>query len=165
MLALAGFWQKTHIKKEDFPVVINKEDHDPKDGVDIPNIIGVYSICFSFLVTIPTCYFPLRQQLSMLLFGKEEFSKRANYIMTPIIVLSTFIIAYEFRDIAIIMSIIGGLTGVTIDYGIPTFCFVMLRPYPWHHFQNISRIIIFGLVCLCGYVGVGFAFYDAVIYF
>ena len=51
--------------------------------------------------------------------------------MTTLIVIFTWAIANAFPFIDKIMSIIGGLTAVTIDYGIPTYCFVMLRPYKW----------------------------------
>ena len=57
------------------------------------------------------------------------------------------------------MSILGGLCAVTLDYGIPTFCFVRLSKKAWTAPENLSRILFFGFLNLAGFVGVGITVY------
>ena len=95
----------------------------------------------------------------MLIFGKEEFSQKANVIMTTTFVALTWFIAYIFPKVDQIMSILGGLCAVTLDYGIPTFCFVKMSKYAWTAPPNIFRILFFGFLNLSGFVGVGVTIY------
>jgi hypothetical protein len=60
IIAQAGFWSMKYVEKKKFPKVINMIQTEKGDPVDIPNIIGCFAIVGSFLVTIPTIYFPLR---------------------------------------------------------------------------------------------------------
>ena len=48
-----------NIKKDKFPKIIVVIEG--KETVDVANIIGVIAVVGSFLVTVPCCYFPLRQ--------------------------------------------------------------------------------------------------------
>ena len=57
------------------------------------------------------------------------------------------------------MAILGGLCAVTLDYGIPTFCFVSLSKKAWTAPPNLLRVLVFGTLNLSGFVGVGVTVY------
>ena len=97
--------------------------------------------------------------MCMLAFGKEEFSRKTNIIMTFTFIATTWIIAFVYPKVDQIMSILGGLCAVTLDYGIPTFCFVRLSKKAWTAPPNFLRIIFFGALNLSGFVGVGVTIY------
>ena len=79
--------------------------------------------------------------------------------MTIPFVLLTWAISVVFPKVDKIMSILGGLCAVTLDFAIPTFCFVVLSDLPWTALPNISRIIFFGILCAIGYTAVGVTVY------
>ena len=48
---------------------------------------------------------------------------------------------------------------MTLDYGIPTFCFVKLSKKAWTSPPNLLRILFFGFLNISGFVGVGVTVY------
>ena len=48
----------------------------------------------------------------------------------------------------------GGLCAATLDYLIPTYCYVKLSEHPWTHPKNLAAIIIFGCLTTIGYCSV-----------
>lgn len=79
--------------------------------------------------------------------------------MTFIFITLTWFIAFIYPKVDQIMSILGGLCAVTLDYGIPTFCFVSLSKKAWTAPPNLLRILFFGTLNLSGFVGVGVTIY------
>ena len=153
-IAMAGYWSLLN----ETPVIV-LERKAKGGGKDIPGVIGVVGVVVSIFVAFPCAYNPTRAQLCLLIFGKEEFSNRVNVIMTTIFVVVTWFIAYIFPKVDQIMAILGGLCAVTLDYGIPTFCFVKLSKKAWTAPPNIFRILFFGFLNLSGFVGVGVTIY------
>ena len=48
----------------------------------------------------------------------------------------------------------GGLCATTLDFLIPTFCYVKLSSHPWTEKKNLTAIIFFGILVFIGYTSV-----------
>jgi len=156
-IASAGFWSLF----DHTPVIVL--ERVAKDGSkDIPGVIGIIGIIISIFVAYPCSWNPTRSQVCMLIWKTEEFNQKTNFIMTTIFVSFTWFIAYIFPKVNQIMSILGGLCAVTLDYGIPTFCFVSMSKKAWNSSDNLWRIIFFGFLNLAGFVGVGVTVYEMI---
>ena len=71
--------------------------------------------------------------------------------MTGVFILLTWVISVIYPNIDKVLSIMGGLCAATLDYAIPTFCYVVLSEQKWYHPKNLAAIIFFGRLCMVGY--------------
>mmetsp|Transcript_5608 Transcript_5608/g.9659 ORF Transcript_5608/g.9659 Transcript_5608/m.9659 type:complete len:88 (-) Transcript_5608:101-364(-) len=63
----------------------------------------------------------------------------------------TWFIALVFPKIDKVISIMGGLCASTLDYLIPTYCYVKLSSEPWYYPKNLFVIVFFGILVTIGY--------------
>lgn len=155
-ICMAGYWSML----DQTPVIVLQRKSKESNSKDIAGVLGVVGVVGSILVAFPCCYNPTRAQMCNLIFGKEEFSKKTNVIMTSIFVGITWFVAFIFPKVNQIMSILGGICAVTLDYGIPTFCFVRLSKKAWTAWPNLSRILFFGFLNISGFIGTGVTVYE-----
>lgn len=154
-IACAGFFQMLNKTSK----IILERDTGSDLGVDYPGTIAIICICGSLFVSVPCSYNPLRIQLSSIIFDTEEFTQKQNYVMTIIFMLSTWFISIVFPNIDKMISILGGLCAVTLDFTIPLYCFVKLSDFKWTHYTNFLRIIFFGVLIVAGYSSIGITVY------
>ena len=151
VIAVAGYlsaFDKTE------KIVVERKSLNGKP--DIPCLISIIGVMLSILVAFPCSYNPTRFQIFELFLCKEngEFSDRENYIVTFVFILLTWVLSVVYPQIDKVFSILGGLCATTLDFAIPTYCFVKLSKEKWSSCKNLSSIIAFGLLSLVGYVNV-----------
>lgn len=95
----------------------------------------------------------------MLVLKKETFSDRENLVISAVFVAVTWVISIIFPKIDKVISIMGGLCAATLDYAIPTYCFVKLSKNPWTSPGNLIRIVFFGILTFIGYCSVAITVY------
>ena len=129
------------------------------DTKDIPILIAILSVVGSILVAFPVAFNPFRQQFTILVLKKEQFSDKENFVISTIFVAVTWVISIIFPKIDKVISIMGGLCAATLDFAIPTYCFVKLSKNSWMAPSNLVRILFFGLLTIVGYCSVGITVY------
>jgi amino acid permease len=155
IIACAGFFQMLNKTSK----IILERDTGQDLGVDYPGTIAIICICGSLFVSFPCSYNPLRYQLVSIIYETEDFTQKQNFVMTLIFMISTCFISIVFPNIDKMISILGGLCAVTLDFTIPLYCFVKLSDYKWTHYSNFLRIIFFGILILTGYSSIGITIY------
>jgi hypothetical protein len=66
----------------------------------------------------------------------------------------TWALSVVYPQIDKVFSILGGLCATTLDFAIPTFCYVILSKEKWTSSKNLGSIISFGILSMIGYVNV-----------
>ena len=79
--------------------------------------------------------------------------------MSTCFVAVTWAISIVFPKIDKVISIMGGLCAATLDFAIPTYCFVKLSKHSWTAPSNLIRIVFFGILTLIGYCSVAITVY------
>jgi len=74
----------------------------------------------------------------------------------------SWFIALIYPDITSVISIMGGLCATTIDFLIPTYCYVKLSDTKWTSCKNLSSILFFGLMVSIGYISVLVTIYQTI---
>jgi hypothetical protein len=74
--------------------------------------------------------------------------------MTFVYIAATWLISVIFPKIDKVISIMGGAFASTLDFAIPTYCFVKLSKHSWTAPSNLWRIIFFGILTSIGYLSV-----------
>lgn len=68
--------------------------------------------------------------------------------------LTTWGISIAFPQIDKVIAIMGGLCAVTMDFLIPTYCYIQLSEKKWYKGKNLLAILFFGPLILIGYTSV-----------
>mmetsp|Transcript_44197 Transcript_44197/g.32181 ORF Transcript_44197/g.32181 Transcript_44197/m.32181 type:complete len:126 (+) Transcript_44197:1123-1500(+) len=105
-------------------------------------------------------YIPLRQQMFYLLTGKEDCTTLQNILSTAVTIGATALVAIAYPEVTQVLSIIGGLCGVSISYVIPTWSYVSLSGRPIRSWYIMCSILAFGLLTLVGYFSVLLTIYQ-----
>ena len=131
-------------------------------GPDIPILIAIVLVIGSILVAFPVAYNPFRQQFTLIFLKTDTFTDKQNYIITSVFILVTWAVSVVYPSIDKVLAIMGGLCAATLDYAIPTYCYVKLSEQPWTHPKNLAAIFFFGLLVLVGYGSVGLTIWEMV---
>ena len=78
-------------------IVLERKTLDGKP--DYPCLIAIFGVMLSMVVAFPCGYNPARAEMSMLFLGKEEFSTKANVVMTVSWMALSWIISVLFPKI------------------------------------------------------------------
>lgn len=97
-----------------------------ESGPDYPILIAIITVIGSILVAFPVAYNPFRQQFFLLVYKSNTFTDKQNWIVTSVFILLTWAISIVYPSIDKVLAIMGGLCAATLDYGIPTYCYVKL---------------------------------------
>ena len=73
--------------------------------------------------------------------------------------LLTWFIALVYPNIDKVISIMGGLLATTLDYAIPTFCYVKLSNKKWNQGGNLAATLFYSTLCCIGWGSVGITVY------
>lgn len=158
-IAAAGYLSSFN---ETAKIVLERKQLKGDDGPDIPILIAIVLVIGSILVAFPVAYNPFRQQFTIIFFKADTFTDRQNYILTSIFIVVTWAVSVIYPRIDKVLAIMGGLCAATLDYGIPTFCYVKLSERRWTHPKNLAAIIFFGFLVLVGYGAVGVTIWEAI---
>lgn len=71
-------------------------------------------------------YNPFRQQFTLIFLKRDSFTNKENYIITSIFIAVTWAVSVVYPSIDKVLAIMGGLCAATLDYAIPTYCYVKL---------------------------------------
>lgn len=145
-IAVAGYLSSF---AETAPIVLERQRLG--DSIDVAILVAILLVIGSILIAFPVAFNPFRQQFFVLFYGRNEFSDKENWILTTIFVAVTWGVSIAFPNINAVLSILGGLCAATLDYGIPTFCYVKLSNKPWTNPKNLGAIIFFGALVAVGY--------------
>jgi amino acid permease len=124
------------------------------EGKNYPILIAVISIIGCITVAFPCAFNPFRQQFFFTIFGKEDFSKKENFILTFIFTSITLLIAFVFPTVTDIISILGGLCATSLSFAIPLYCYIKLSKDGLKNPKNICALLFFGVLILAGYASV-----------
>ena len=124
---------------------------DENAGPDYPILIAIITVIGSILVAFPVAYNPFRQQFTLIFLKQDTFTDKQNYIMTGVFLFLTWGIAIVFPHIDKVLAIMGGLCAATLDYAIPTYCYVKMSEKSWIHPKNLAAIVFFGSLVVVGY--------------
>ena len=126
---------------------------------DYAMLAAAVSIILVLIAAFALNYSPARNQLMLLLFKTSEFSNKANFITTFCFVVLTCTAAIAYPNISSVLSIMGGLCSVSIQYLVPISAWVKLSKEKWYHHSNLIPILFFGTLTLAGYVSVVITLY------
>ena len=156
-IAVAGFFSQF----DKTSTIVLERNNGPigADKKDIPILIAIIGVICSILVAFPVAFNPFRQQFTLIVLKKEKFTDKENLVLSTVFVAVTWVISIYFPKIDKVISIMGGLCAATLDFAIPTFCFVKLSKYSWTAPSNLIRIIFFGILTSIGYCSVAITVY------
>jgi uncharacterized membrane protein YagU involved in acid resistance len=92
----------------------------------------------------------------------QDYSFKANFIVTLIFNAVTCFISIIFPNIKSVISIMGGLIAVSMCYLVPLICQLRLSDKSWASPYNLSAICFFGSLILIGYTSVGVTIYEVI---
>ena len=115
MMAFFGYFSTIGRTKD---IVILRESI-PGYTTDYFMMVGKVAVMMVMVVNIVTNYMPFRNNLYQMLFDTDEFSRKANLLITSIFFLFVVLISIIFPKVTSILGIFGGLTSTLICYTIP----------------------------------------------
>lgn len=107
-------------------IVLERDRINGDTRTDYAILIAIIAIIVCVVVAYPVSYNPTRTQIASLVFGRETFSQKENWLMTLCFVYGTMTVAILFPTVDKVIGIMGGLLAPTIAYLIPMYSYVKL---------------------------------------
>ena len=121
IIALIGFFSEF----QDTPQIVLERMRLPgKEGPDVPILIAIIGICITIILAFPLSWNPTRQQCAIIFFKRETYTNKENIFLTVFFVMMSWLIALIYPQITKVISILGGLCATTLDFLIPTYCYL-----------------------------------------
>ena len=132
----------------------------PGRGPDYPILVAILAVITCIIVAYPVNFHPVREHFFTSVYGRTTFSQKENIAATATFVTLTCGVSIVYPNIAHVITIMGGLLATSMNYLVPVICLVRLGKDKWTSPYNLSAIIFFGALILCGYTSVGITIYE-----
>ncbi len=126
-----------------------------KDGnlndLPIPMYFCYFGIIIVVTVAIPYCVLPIKDSIEQA--SGVPFTRKINFIVTGLTVLSACAISLVVEDPPTIMTILGATTNSAIGFLLPiTFYLSLEKDSPKFTLTKVAAYCLFAFICICSVV-------------